>query len=71
MPEWDGILFTEVSDGNIKDSSPFYVHHGKDINALVEDLTSSHGVLIFWILWSILIIGATIGFFYIDNRWLE
>lgn len=71
MPEWDGILFTEVSDGNIKDSSPFYVHHGKDINALVEDLTSSHGVLIFWIIWALLIIGATIGFFYIDNRWLE
>ena len=70
-PEWDGILFTEVSDGNIKDLSPFYVHHGKDINALVEDLTNNHGVLVFWIFWSILIIGATIGFFYIDNRWLD
>ena len=70
-PEWDGILFTEVSDGNIKDLSPFYVHHGKDINALVEDLTTDHGVLVFWIFWSILIIGATIGFFYIDNRWLD
>lgn len=70
-PEWDGIIFTEISDGQIKDFSPFYVNFEKDINALVEYLTNDHSVLIFWIFWSILIIGATIGFFYIDNRWLE
>ena len=69
--DWDGIIFTDLSDGDISNATPFYVSHGKDINALVEQLTNNHDVMIFWIFWSVLIIAALIGFFYIDNAWLE
>ena len=67
----DGIIFTEVADGKIKDDTPFYTKFGVNIDELVEDLTNSHAVLIFWIFWIVLIIAITIGFFYIDNKWLE
>ena len=69
-PAFDGIIFTEIADGNISDGTPFYVGY-ESIDSLVEHLTNSHAVMIFWIIWSVVIIAALIGFFYIDNSYLE
>ena len=41
------------------------------IDETVDYLESDAGLIIFWIFWVILIIGAVIGFYYIDNTWLE
>lgn len=36
-----------------------------------EDLTTSHAVMIFWILWSVFSVIALFGFYAIENNWLE
>lgn len=36
-----------------------------------EDLTTSHAVMIFWILWSVFSLIALFGFYAIENDWLE
>lgn len=68
--ELDGIVFTEVSDGNISDNTPFYVGY-ESINSLVEHLTERHAVLVFSILWGILTILLIVLFLYADNQWIE
>ena len=36
-----------------------------------EDLTTSHAVMIFWILWSVFMVGIVLIFYIIENDWLE
>ena len=36
-----------------------------------KDLTTSHAVMIFWILWSIFMVGIVVIFYIIENNWLE
>ena len=36
-----------------------------------KDLTTSHAVMIFWILWSVFSVIALFGFYAIENDWLE
>ena len=36
-----------------------------------EDLTTSHAVMIFWILWSVFMVGIVVIFYIIENDWLE
>ena len=36
-----------------------------------EDLTNSHAVMIFWILWSVFSVIVLFGFYVIENNWLE
>jgi uncharacterized protein YozE (UPF0346 family) len=67
---WDGIIFTEVANNDISDETDFYIEY-ESIDELLNQLTSSHAILIFWIAWSILIVLALVGFFYIDNAWLD
>lgn len=65
----------------LKDSSVFNVDKvDKQINIenytihkLIQHKqdTEDTPVIIFWIVWSVLIIGAIVGFYYIDNKWLE
>ena len=68
--DYDGIIFTMISDGTISDNTPFYIGYD-NIDDLEKRLTTSHAVGIFWIFWSLLIIAAAIVFIVIDNRWLE
>jgi hypothetical protein len=28
-------------------------------------------LIVFWFFWIILIVGCVVGFYYLDNRWLE
>lgn len=65
-----GTIFTYLSNGNIdKDGVLFY--RDKTIDEAMEDLEANVGLIIFWIVWSIVIVAAVCGFYYLDNRWLE
>ena len=69
--EYDGIVFTELANQTISDSSPFYIQYASDIDALETHLTSTHELLIFWIIWSVLTLALVVAFVCIDNKWLE
>lgn len=69
-PVFNGIIFTEVSNGDISNGTDFYVGYDS-IDSLIEWLTDGSGLIVFWIIYSILIVTAVVGFWYIDNRWLE
>lgn len=64
-----GTVYSDLMDNTIANSSPFY--DGQTIDETVDSLTPNVGVWIFWIFWIILTCGVVIGFFYLDNRWLE
>lgn len=64
-----GTVYSDLRDNTIANSSPFY--DGQAIDEAVDFLTSNVGVWIFWVFWIILTCGVVIGFFYLDNRWLE
>jgi hypothetical protein len=64
-----GTIFTDLRDGTITNNTPFY--ENKTISETIEYLESGIGLIIFWVMWIILIIAAVIGFYYLDNNWLE
>ena len=64
-----GTIFTTLKDKTISDNTPFY--ENKNIEETVETLESDIGLWIFWPFWIVLTIGCVIGFYYIDNEWLE
>lgn len=67
--KYTGTIFTDLRNGTISDSTPFY--EGKGINETVEHLQSGAGIVIFWIFWIMLICGCVFGFYYLDNKWLD
>lgn len=67
--EHTGTIFTELKDKTISDETPFYSN--RNIQETVERLESGGGVTVFWIFWTALIVCCVMGFYYIDNRWLE
>lgn len=64
-----GTIYSDLRDNTIANGSPFY--DGQAIDEAVDFLTSNGGIWAFWIFWIILTCGVVIGFFYLDNRWLE
>lgn len=63
-----GTLYAKLGNNTFSDS---HFYRGMTIDKTVDYLESDAGLIIFWIFWIILIIGAVIGFYYIDNTWLE
>ena len=63
-----GTLYAKLGNNTFSDSR-FY--RGMTIDETVDFLESNVGLIVFWIFWVILIIGSVIGFYYIDNTWLE
>ena len=66
---YTGTIFTDLRNDTISDNSEFY--NDMTIEETVDRLDSNAGLVIFWVLWSLLICGCVVGFYYIDNRWLE
>lgn len=64
-----GTLYTKLSNGSISDQSNFYKE--KKITETVEMLTAGSDKVIFSVLWAIIIALVVIGFYYLDNRWLN
>ncbi len=67
-PSYTGTLLTTIKDNQIY-NSVFY--NNKNIEETLKYLESGYQLIIFWILWIILIIIVILGFYYIDNNWLE
>lgn len=69
--KYTGTIFAELKDGTIPDDSCFY--ENKSIDETMDELVSNGKVaqIIFWVIWTILIIGVIFGFYYLDNEWLE
>lgn len=64
-----GTVFTNLSNNTISDNTYFYEDRG--IEDVYADKTSENPVLLFWIIWVFLIVGCVVGFYYLDNRWLN
>ena len=67
--EYTGTIFTDLRNGTISDSTPFY--NGMTIEETINSLESSCGEIFFWIVWILLTIVCVFGFYYLDNKWLE
>lgn len=63
-----GTLYTQLKDNTINNS---HMYHYDTIEETLDSLTSSWQLVVFWVFWVLLIIGAVVGFYYIDNWWLE
>ena len=64
-----GTIFTELKDDTISDNANLY--KDQTIEETIESLKTGWELVVFWIFWIILIIALVIGFYYIDNNWLE
>lgn len=66
---FDATVFGEAKSNDLVGQSILLV--SMSIEGYREDLTTSHAVMIFWILWSVFSVIALFGFYAIENSWLE
>lgn len=66
--EYEGTIFTILEKDTIRKTS-FY--ENLTIEKTIEHLESGYELVVFWILWILLMIILVIGFYYLENRWLE
>ena len=64
-----GSVFTELKNGRVTPHTTVY--DDVPISSLYEDMTSSCAVTVFWIIWTIVSTVLLIGFFRLENFWLE
>lgn len=68
VSELQGTIFTTLKYNTISDTS-FY--ENQTISQAIENLESGYQLVIFWICWISLTVLAVIGFYYLENRWLD
>lgn len=66
--DFQGTLFTSLKENTINDTK-FY--QNQTIAETIEHLEAGTEIVLFWILWIFLTIGFVIGFYYLENRWLD
>lgn len=64
-----GTIFTELKDKTIADNSVFY--ENKNVEETRESVHTEFLPVIFWVFWVCIIAAIVIGFYYLENRWLE
>lgn len=67
--EWQGTIYAQLKDNTIQDQADF--RENTDIEQMLEYYTVFNWLWVFWPFWIILTAGLVVGFYYIDNRWLE
>ena len=67
--EYEGTIFTELKDKTISDNTTFY--NNLTIDETVDYLETDFPIIIFWFVWMVLIAGIVVGFYYLDNDWLN
>lgn len=65
--EFQGTIFTSLKENTVNNTK-FYENTIADT---IENLETETEIVIFWIIWIILIIGLVIGFYYLENKWLD
>lgn len=63
-----GTLYATLKDNTI---SNVHFYYDKNIEDTIDSLESEWQIAIFWIFWVLLIGGLVVGFYIIDNKWLE
>lgn len=63
-----GTIYTQLSNNTINNAT---MYHNSTIEETHDSLTSSWQLILFWIVWILLTGGVVVGFYYIDNWWLE
>lgn len=66
--ELNGTIYTSLYNNTINDAE-FY--ENLSIEETKEKLCSKVGLVVFWIAWILLMIGVIIGFYALENKWLE
>ncbi len=66
--DFQGTLFTSLKENTINNTK-FYKN--QTIAETIENLETGAEIVIFWILWILLIIGLVVGFYYLENKWLD
>ena len=68
--KFTGTIFTDLRDKTIPKGTHFY--NNMNIEETHKYLETGIGwLIVFWFFWIILIAGCVVGFYYLDNRWLE
>ncbi len=67
--EFTGTIFTELKDNTIPDNTAFY--DDDTIEDVMKNFKSNWQLVLFWVVWILLTGGLVVGFYYIDNQWLE
>lgn len=67
--EFTGTIFAELKDNTIPDNTGFY--ENDTIEDVLKSFKSNWQLVVFWIFWILLTGGLVVGFYYIDNHWLE
>lgn len=68
--KFTGTIFADLRDKTIPKDTNFY--NNMNIEETHKYLETGIGSLIvFWFFWGILIAGCVVGFYYLDNKWLE
>lgn len=67
--KYTGTIYTKLENNTITDKTKLY--NNLTIEETKDNLKSGLQLILFWVFWIILIIICIIGFYYIDNRWLE
>lgn len=67
--DFRGSFFATLNDGKIN-SKPTLCQN-TTIEELYKKATTSFAVCTFWVLWTMLMIAAVVGFVVLDNKWLE
>lgn len=67
--EFTGTIFAELKDNTIPDNTGFY--NNNTIEDVMKTFKSNWQLVVFWIFWVLLTGGCVVGFYYIDNNWLE
>lgn len=63
-----GTLYAKLKDNSISDTHFYY---DNNIEETIEILETEWEIIVFWIVWLIFTVGLVVGFYFIDNRWLE
>ena len=67
--EWQGTIYAKLKNNTIEDRADFCAD--ADIEKMLEYYTIFNWLWVFWPLWIILTGGLVVGFYFIDNKWLE
>lgn len=67
--KYTGTVYTELRNGTISESSKFY--ESMNIDEAIKQCTSNAWIYVFWVFWVIFMVAAVVGFYAIDNKWLE
>ena len=66
---FNAAAYTKLKDNTVSNGTELM--EGSSIEKLYERLTDSDALFIFWMLWSVLMVGAVVGFVCIENNWIE